>query len=50
MPDRFLPDYGLFLLSRGVQPETRLMFFELPVERLTRPRRRFTDDIAKEKP
>ena len=37
MPDRFLPDYGLFLLSRGVRPETRLVFFELPVEHLTRP-------------
>ena len=37
MPDRFLPDYGLYLLSRGVRPETRLVFFELPVEHLTRP-------------
>ena len=37
MPDRFLPDYGLYLLSKGVRPETRLVFFELPVEHLTRP-------------
>ena len=37
MPDRFLPDYGLYLLSRGVRPETWLVFFELPVEHLTRP-------------
>lgn len=31
------PDYGLYLLSRGVRPETRLVFFELPVDHLTRP-------------
>ena len=37
MPDRFLPDYGLYLLSRGVQPETRLVFFDLPISHLTRP-------------
>ena len=37
MTARFLPDYGLYLLSRGVRPETRLVFFELPVEHLTRP-------------
>jgi hypothetical protein len=37
MPDRFLRDYGLYLLSRGVRPETRLVFFDLPVEHLTRP-------------
>ena len=37
MPDRFLPDYGLYLLGKGVRPETRLVFFELPVEHLTRP-------------
>ena len=35
--DRFLPDYGLYLLGKGIRPETRLMFFELPVEHLTRP-------------
>jgi len=23
MPDRFLPDYGLYLLGKGVWPETR---------------------------
>lgn len=37
MPDRFLPDYGIYLLSRGVQPETRLVFFDLPISHLTRP-------------
>ncbi len=37
MPDRFLPDYGLYLLGKGVRPETRLVFFELPVDHLTRP-------------
>ena len=37
MPDRFLPDYGLYLLNKGVRPETRLVFFDLPVEHLTRP-------------
>ena len=37
MPDRFLPDYGLFLLSRGVRPATRLVFFDLPIDHLTRP-------------
>jgi|GEM_PF-1859519 len=37
MPDRFLPDYGLYLLSRGVRPATRLMFFDLPIDHLTRP-------------
>lgn len=37
MPDCFLPDYGLYLLGKGGRPETRLVFFELPVEYLTRP-------------
>jgi hypothetical protein len=37
MTDRFLPDYGLYLLSQGVRPETRLVFFDLPVDHLTRP-------------
>jgi hypothetical protein len=40
MPDRFLPDDGLSLLSGGVRPETRRVFFEWPVDRLTRPRLR----------
>ena len=37
MTSQFLPDYGLFLLSRGVQPGTRLFFFDLPIDHLTRP-------------
>jgi len=37
MTARFLPDYGLYLLNKGVRPETRLVFFDLPVEHLTRP-------------
>ena len=37
MTDTFLPDYGLYLLSKGVRPETRLVFFDLPVDHLTRP-------------
>ncbi len=37
MTDRFLPDYGLYLLKKGVRPETRLVFFNLPVDHLTRP-------------
>ena len=37
MTAQFLPDYGLFLLSRGVQPGTRLVFFDLPIDHLTRP-------------
>jgi hypothetical protein len=37
MTSSFLPDYGLYLLRRGVQPETRLVFFDLPVDHLTRP-------------
>ncbi len=37
MTDRFLPDYGLYLLKKGVRPETRLVFFYLPVNHLTRP-------------
>ena len=37
MPDRFLPDYGLYLLKKGVRSETRLVFFDLPVDHLTRP-------------
>jgi hypothetical protein len=35
--DRFFPDYGLYLLSRGVRPATRLVFFEIPIDHLTRP-------------
>jgi hypothetical protein len=31
MTDRFLPDYGLDLLRKGLRPETRLVFFDLPV-------------------
>ena len=37
MTDRFLPDYGLYLLKKGVRPETHLVFFNLPVDHLTRP-------------
>lgn len=37
MTDRFLPDYGLFLLRKGIRPETRLVFFGLPIDHLTRP-------------
>lgn len=37
MTDRFLPDYGFYLLNQGVRPETRLMFFDLPIDHLTRP-------------
>jgi hypothetical protein len=37
MPDRFFPDYGLYLLSCGVRPATRLVFFEIPIDHLTRP-------------
>lgn len=37
MTSQLLPDYGLFLLSRGVQPGTRLVFFDLPIDHLTRP-------------
>ena len=37
MTDRFLPDYGLFLLSQGVQPGTRLVFFDVPIDHITRP-------------
>ncbi len=37
MTDRFLPDYGLYLLKKGVRSETRLVFFDLPVDHLTRP-------------
>jgi len=37
MPDHFLPDYGLFLPRRGVRPATRLVFFDLPIDHLTRP-------------
>jgi len=37
MTDRFLPDYGLYLLNPGVRPETRLVFFDLPVDPLNRP-------------
>ena len=37
MTDRFLPDYGLFLLSQGVQPDTRLVFFDVPIDHITRP-------------
>ncbi|HRX71008.1 MAG: hypothetical protein KDJ22_11090 [Candidatus Competibacteraceae bacterium] len=37
MIDRFLPDYGLCLLRKGLRPEARLVFFALPVDHLTRP-------------
>ena len=37
MTSQFLPDYDLFLLSRGVRPGTRLVFFDLPIDHLTRP-------------
>ncbi len=37
MTDRFLPDYGLFLLSQGVQPGARLVFFDVPIDHITRP-------------
>ncbi len=37
MTDRFLPDYGLYLLKKGVRSETRLVFFNLPIDHLTRP-------------
>ncbi len=37
MTSQLLPDYGLFLFSRGVQPGTRLFFFDLPIDHLTRP-------------
>jgi hypothetical protein len=37
MTDTFLPDYGLYLLSQGVRPETRLVFFNLPIDHFTRP-------------
>lgn len=37
MASPLLPDYGLYLLSQGVQPETRLIFFGLPIDHLTRP-------------
>ncbi len=40
MNSRFLPDYGLYLLRAGVRPETRLVFFDLPINHLTRPERR----------
>lgn len=36
----FLPDYGLDLLCKGIRPETRLVFFDLPVDHLTHPARR----------
>lgn len=29
--DRLLPDHGLHLLRKGLRPETRRMFFELPI-------------------
>ncbi|MBK8536893.1 MAG: hypothetical protein IPL59_18450 [Candidatus Competibacteraceae bacterium] len=32
-----LPDYGLYLLRKGVPPETRLVFFDLPIDHWTRP-------------
>jgi hypothetical protein len=31
MTDRFLPNYGLYLLNQGVRPETQLVFLDLPV-------------------
>ena len=37
MTSQFLPDYGRFLLRRGVQPGTRLVFFDLPIDHITRP-------------
>jgi hypothetical protein len=37
MTSQLLSDYGLFLLSRGVQPGTRLFFFDLPIDHITRP-------------
>jgi hypothetical protein len=37
MTAQFLPDYSLFLLSRGVQPGTRLVFFDWPIDHITRP-------------
>lgn len=37
MTDRFLPDYGFYLLRKGVRPETRLVFFDRPVDHWTRP-------------
>ena len=37
MSSQFLPDYGLFLLSQGVQPDTRLVFFDVPIDHITRP-------------
>ncbi|HOW75533.1 MAG TPA: hypothetical protein P5102_05525 [Candidatus Competibacteraceae bacterium] len=37
MTSPFLPDYGLYLLKKGVCSETRLVFFDLPVDHLTRP-------------
>ncbi|MCC7220055.1 MAG: hypothetical protein IT490_04945 [Candidatus Contendobacter sp.] len=37
MTDRFLPDYGLFLLSQGVQPGARLVVFDVPIDHITRP-------------
>jgi hypothetical protein len=35
--DRFRPDPGRFLPRRGVRPATRLVFFDLPIDHLTRP-------------
>ena len=37
MTNTFLPDYGLFLLSQGVQPSARLVFFDVPIDHMTRP-------------
>ena len=37
MTSQLLPDYGLFLRSRGVQPGTRLVFFDVPIDHITRP-------------
>lgn len=37
MTSQFLPDYGLFLLSQGVQPGARLVFFDVPIDHITRP-------------
>ena len=31
MPDRFLSDDGRYLLRKGLRPETRRVFFELPI-------------------
>ncbi len=37
MTSQFLPDYGLFLRRRGVRPGARRVFFDAPIDPLTRP-------------